>query len=184
MLLLCGCAVVPSGAGRPWEAWAQRQGGLSADAAQQCRAAVAAERVARGTAVTPRVYVLASDRLAAFSWTGGDVFVTDGLLRALDDEELAAAIAHELGHLIDAGAPDRAAGLDGNPHVGDAEERADRIACELLCQCGIPPGALGRALAKVSAGQDARSVRRALAARIELIGAHVVPTPFAPSHHE
>jgi Zn-dependent protease with chaperone function len=73
------------------------------------------------------------------------------LLHLLTDDELAAAVAHELGHLSAGHAAGGPAALGGAPaaHPADHEARADAIACDLLDAVGLTPTALARALAKV-----------------------------------
>ncbi len=51
--------------------------------------------------VEPRFHVVRDDSLNAFAVPGGDIYVHTGLIKAVDDEaELAAVVAHELGHVI------------------------------------------------------------------------------------
>jgi len=48
-----------------------------------------------------RFAVLSSDHVNAFATPGGNIFITDGLLRTLNGEaELAAVLAHEVAHVI------------------------------------------------------------------------------------
>lgn len=48
-----------------------------------------------------RTAVLCCSEPAAYSWPSGEIFVTRGLLDLLsDDDHLAAAVAHEAGHLL------------------------------------------------------------------------------------
>jgi len=122
------------------------------------------------------VRVLGSDGACAYAWPSGDLFVTRGLLRLLDDAELAAALAHELGHLGPAAAvgdgPGRAvhavALTDADTcHAESAEFRADDVGVDLLRARGIPAGALRRALAKVRDDPNtAADCRAALARRV------------------
>jgi Zn-dependent protease with chaperone function len=49
------------------------------------------------------IRVYPSTELAAFSRSDGRVFVSTALLEQLTDEELAAAIAHEIGHMVNHG---------------------------------------------------------------------------------
>jgi predicted Zn-dependent protease len=88
--------------------------------------------------------------VGAWAWPDGRIEVAKGLVDRLDDQELAAALAHELGHLIDGG--HLAAGphaLDGG--AGDLERRADRVGCAMLVRQGVPAAAMPRMLAKVAA---------------------------------
>lgn len=89
-------------------------------------------------------------RPAAWSWGDGRIVVTNGLVDLLSDDELAAVLAHELGHIYLAhpSTPGKAPfALRGN---GIEEERlADAAAVRLLRQVSIPPAALRSALTLV-----------------------------------
>jgi Zn-dependent protease with chaperone function len=104
--------------------------------------------------------------LAAFAWPDGSVLVTRDLADLLDDDELAASLAHEIGHLVDGGhlAPAPAA-LAGTPTDDDRERRADRTGCRLLATHGRPPAAMPRMLSTLNAalGRDVLSARIAAA---------------------
>ena len=90
--------------------------------------------------------------LGAWAWPDGRIEVSRALIDRLDDEELAAALAYELGHLLDGGhlAVSRA-GLDDGPPPGlrvaagadEVEARADRIGCALLARRGAETRAAG-----------------------------------------
>jgi hypothetical protein len=108
--------------------------------------------------------------LGAWAWPDGRVEVSRALVDRLDDEELAAALAHELGHLLDGGhlpgaglARDAPLGLRGDRGADDIEARADRIGCTLLAHRGVACTAMARMLADVAAGLggDAGMRRRA-----------------------
>lgn len=143
-----------------WTAWAARQGGVvpAADA-ERLRAVEALDRFRRPASGIERpssVQVLASGRACAYAWPDGTVFVTRGLLRLLTDDELTAAVAHELAHLSAGPTAEEAgnmpAALRGTPALPtDHESRADAIACDLLNEIGLTPAPLARALAKVRA---------------------------------
>src|SRR5262249_17752321 len=84
--------------------------------------------------------------LCTGAWPDGRIEVSRALVDRLDEEELAAALAHELGHLLEGGhLPVGTAGLDDGPPLGlrgaagadEAEARADRIGCALLARRGI-----------------------------------------------
>jgi Zn-dependent protease with chaperone function len=136
------------------------------------RATIQQERVARiGGSLLKDVGiewgVSARDGLGAWSWPCGRVHVSRALVDLLDDEELAAALAHELGHLLDRGhLPNVPRALRGVPGGNDLELRADRIGCDLLARRGVPLDAMPRMLAKVAAGLggDPDLARRAAAA--------------------
>lgn len=95
--------------------------------------------------------ILNDDRLGAYAWPRRHVFVTRGMALQLPHDELAAALAHEIGHLIDDGHITRPQSLTGaaGGDSRDAEARADAIACELLASAGVEPGAMTRLLARM-----------------------------------
>lgn len=112
------------------------------------------------------------DALGAWSWPDGRIRVSRALVDALDDDELRAAVAHEMGHLLDAGAvADRATALagaiDGGPYAAaDIETRADAFACGLLRARGASVAALPRmlrAVASRASGDDTIDPARLLA---------------------
>jgi Zn-dependent protease with chaperone function len=113
--------------------------------------------------------------VGAWAWPDGRIEVSRTLVDRLDDHELAAALAHELGHLFDGGH------LPSAPHAlaggaSDLERRADRIGCEVLVRHGIPPAAMPRMLAKVAAAT--RDPSGELAARVAAArGACPAPPP-------
>jgi Zn-dependent protease with chaperone function len=153
--LALGCA----DASRSREAWVQQEGGLLAGDAQ-----VRVERVARALTRTcgghhVTVRVLDANTPCAYGWPDGSVFVTRGLLDLLNDEELAAAVAHELGHLLEDGHLHGPMSLQGDCRKLDEEERADLRGCELLEAAGLPPEAMARSLRKVARAPGAASPR-------------------------
>ena len=92
------------------------------------------------------------DALGAWSWPDGRIRASCALVDLLDDEELAAALAHEIGHLLDgghlAGEPTALSGIRGT--IG-SEARADVLGCRLLAAQGRQPTALPRMLRTVAA---------------------------------
>ena len=85
---------------------------------------------------------------SANAWPDGSIFVSTGLMDLLDDDELTAAIAHEMGHLP--------VSADGRPAPSlaegrrlDIEERADAAGFALLRRAHLSPAAMARALRKV-----------------------------------
>jgi hypothetical protein len=110
--------------------------------------------------------------VGAWAWADGRVEVSRALIDRLDDEELAAALAHELGHLLDGGhLPVARAELEGAAPLGlrgdggtDAvEARADRLGSALLARRGIKCDTMARMLGDVAValGGDAPMQRRA-----------------------
>jgi predicted Zn-dependent protease len=91
------------------------------------------------------------------------------LVRLLDDDELSAVIAHELGHLAHAqNEPLQRFALGGART--DDERRADSVGIILLLTSGIPPESLAHALEKVrGAPQTPADLQRAMANRIALL---------------
>jgi predicted Zn-dependent protease len=166
-----GCASPPSAHSRDIAEWAAQQGGIEClDSARQQRL----ERVARpllaayGRGVT--LHVLASDHACAYAWPGGDVFVTRRLTEILDDNELAAAVAHELGHLMsDPRKPSAAAATLAPAADDDQERQADARGAALLKRAGLPAAAMTQMLESVAnrGGLDLAE-RRALAERAKV----------------
>lgn len=125
--------------------------------------AVRLERVQRigrelalATSSPERIDVGLSQRgaIGAWSWPDGRIRTSRTLVDALDDDELRAALAHEIGHLLDAehvtgGAAALAGGAPRHEHAG-IEARADAFACALLRTRGAPTDALPRMLRTVA----------------------------------
>jgi Zn-dependent protease with chaperone function len=171
--VLLGCGTGP----HPPTAWVCRLGGLARDARQGRAEAMLARLVDRAAGARPRAYVLASDETSAYSWPDGSVVVTSGLVDRLDDDELLAAIAHELGHLVDGGHLTTGVSLRGCERGGtcvDDEERADAIGVALLQARCVTGRAMASMLAKVARSQDPASpCARALARRIDVLEARL-----------
>lgn len=130
--------------------------GLRRARIERASAAVLTDAGVRGS-VVPRADV------GAWAWPDGRIEVSRTLVDRLDDDELAAALAHELGHLLDGGhLPAVPHELDGG--TGDLERRADRVGCGVLRRHGIPGAAMPRMLAKVAAAT--RDPGGELAARV------------------
>lgn len=136
-----GCASSPD----PHSAWVERCGGLSADREAIRRV----QALADGVAARPvTIDVLDRPDLTAFSWPNGRVYVSRGLVEALDDELLTAAVAHEIGHLLHHGASQRPAALRGTPALA-VETAADRVGIQLLVRAGHRGDAMQRMLSRV-----------------------------------
>jgi len=75
---------------------------LLPDPAQQRRVSVIGQRIARASDRTELVYnfaVLDNEDLNAFALPGGYVYIYNGLLKKLDDDETAGILAHEVAHI-------------------------------------------------------------------------------------
>jgi Zn-dependent protease with chaperone function len=136
------------------------------------RAATAFDRVrpAFSGSVALRLQVFQSPRPAAYCWSSGTIYLSNALIQSLTDDEVAAAIAHEMGHLVPRGFgnPGERFALEGV--VMDEEQRADAIAVNILKKFGIAPTALVRVLEKMrDAPQTPIDLCPALQRRIALL---------------
>jgi Zn-dependent protease with chaperone function len=150
----------------PSRCWVACNGGRSADVSLAARV----ERVCACLRPSRHVktYVLASPQPAAYSWRNGDLFVTEGLLQLLDDDELAAALAHEIGHLQRPVRTAEVVGLQGKEDGLRVEVDADRIGVRLLRRIGIAPATMAAMLDKVKeAAILDENYRNDLSVRIE-----------------
>jgi predicted Zn-dependent protease len=138
--------------------WVQQQGGVVADSHQQ-RADAAVKRLLARRQPSERigVQVLNSETISACVWPNRRVFITRGLMDRLTDDELAAALSHEIGHLLDDGNLRSMVALRGLGPIGgagagaDHEVQADTFGCGLLESAGIPRAAMISMLEKVRA---------------------------------
>ena len=137
--------------------WAESRGGTLMGIHHDRAQAALAPLTGCGAIQRPvTVAVLDSDDAGAYCWRSGAIYVTRGLLEALEDDELTAAIAHEVGHLLVDGHMPRTAALDGCRTacgVGgqeDSEIAADRMGRELLRVAGVREGALTDLLRKLA----------------------------------
>ena len=90
----------------------------------------------------------------------------------LDDQELSAAVAHEMGHLLGAGMIHSVASLRGYDAELDVEKRADAMGVELLKSRGIGANAMVRMLTKVECSRSLpEEYRLAIHSRILAIAA-------------
>ena len=131
--------------------WVQEHGGLASAENQDWAYRIAQPLLSRYSVRQQKltVQVLDSDVPTAFGWPDGRIYVTRGLLAVLDDEEILAVIAHELGHLLDRGRLDGVMGLQGCRRSLDGEIRADALGAELLRQAGISTTAMPRMLERL-----------------------------------
>ncbi len=184
MMLAAGCsssanrrdfsikATLPSARCR---AWVAAQGGLVADAAvpdklHRAAASLLGDDWPRRVAMR----VIDSDVVAAYAWPRRHIFVTRGMLERVPDDELTAALAHELGHLIDDGHVRPPLALTGPRAAAgrDLEARADAIGCALLVHAGHDPDAMTRLLHRMRTQPDLPPrTRQHLAARLRTLDA-------------
>ena len=172
-IFVLGCSTAQS-----MQSWTKNQGGIVVDARQARVEAVTRKLASRCWGKPITVQVLASDAPCAFSWRTGHVFVTRGLMDSLDDDELAAAVAHELGHLLSDGQLQTVASLRGCSSNQDREAKADAAGIGLLQVCGVPAQSMIRMLQKVKASPLVPpACRIALQRRIELLSVEVASLP-------
>src|SRR5438552_2114525 len=130
LLAAAGCVSGPPSA--VVNRWASQQGGVVTGSRQARAEIVARPLIACCQGRSISIQILATDSVGAFSWANGRVFVTRGLIDRLDDRELSAVIAHELGHLLTDGHLQTVASLKGCCVDPDAEVRADAAGVALL----------------------------------------------------
>jgi len=165
-----------------WHVWSQKYGGVleSAQPGDNARISRALATIAPmcGCQHTS-VRVLDDDAVGAFAWRDGSLFLTRGLLATMDDAELTAALAHELGHLVE----DVRRQSDG-----DVEAHADAWGVGVLERSGLPARSMIRMLVKLESQSDP-GFQAGIRARIQLleervsqqIGAADVPREAPPS---
>jgi predicted Zn-dependent protease len=151
-------------------------GGVLDDAARQQRAEAVALRLAgHDPMLQVKVHVLCSDAACAFAWPDRTVYLTRGLIDRADDAILAAAVAHEMGHLLkdQRSVPSLAtapliSSLHGCDADTDAEFRADAVGIALLREKNLPSDAMARMLRLVRDSNALTSdCRRAMERRIQ-----------------
>lgn len=146
-LLAFGCADAP----QPASMLIANHGGLLQPCdLRQARVGAISQRLigaCAGRKIT--VQLLKTDVVTAYSLWDGHIFVTRGLVDRLDNAELQAAIAHELGHLLSDGHVHAIASLRGCCVDADREVRADAAGAALLQSQGLSPTAMISMLHKV-----------------------------------
>ena len=148
MISLTGCARSSPGHIDQWMAGQPRL--VTGPPQERAEAALAAISFASGGR-SLKVTVFDSEDVGAYCWPSGNIELTRGLLELVDDQELIAAIAHEVGHLLADGHLPRHAALAGCESNADAETEADLAARALLKSRGLPEDALVGLLQKVAA---------------------------------
>jgi hypothetical protein len=81
------------------------------------------------------VHIIESDSLAAYSYSDGSIYLTRALIDRTTNNQLAAVIAHELGHLAAAPTSPARFALEGSTHI--------------LLSHNIPPTSLSQSLTLV-----------------------------------
>jgi len=153
--------------------WVVQAGGLVNDARQQRIEQIAKPLVACCHGRNLTIAVFASDQLCAYAWPSGHLFVSRGLVDRLTDAELAAAIAHELGHLLCDGYIQGPVSLCGPGVPSEREIRADAAGLALLHAAGLPMQPMVSMLAKVAASVDSTQSRAAMQQRIQLLSLEI-----------
>lgn len=178
LFVLAGCGGGVSVARPSWAGWAERAGGV-APGLEQIRADAALARLGVGGPSIVSVRVLSNDSLGAWTFADGSIFVTHGLARSLSDDELAAVLAHETGHLEAAGRlTSPGVAFDGAAGSADCEQRADDAGRAILKFRGIPEECLITALRKVrNSTSISPFVRAAIDARIRRLTLSSDPMP-------
>ena len=129
-----------------------------------------AQGLVRGILNKPvTVHVLASREVTAYSFPSGDIFLTAAYIDRANDGEVAAAIAHELGHLLSNGRVTGPVALREKNQDPNAEARADAVGCEILRLRGIPDSAMINALELVASHDDSQRANDDLLRRIEIL---------------
>jgi len=164
-MLLTGCAL---SAEQSRISWAQRQGPEITDERLQ-RVKLAGQMLgAQGAGLT--YHVLQNGSVTAYSWPSGDVYVSSGLIDRASDAEIAAAIAHELGHLMKELPKPAAAGL-GGPSALQVEMEADAYGASILQKQGLKDSLLISLLQKVADATASSQCRGDIAERIHTLEA-------------
>ncbi len=162
-----GCASLDTTKPTAKSKWSETQGGL----VHSRDLPVAAERLDQvigelqegiadsGLILTGRI--LNAESLGAWAWPDGTLYVSRPLLELAGTDELRAALAHELGHLIDA---------DGHRSESRDELRADRAGCALLERLGHSSADLGSVLSLVAEHEEGAVAMDLASRRAALIG--------------
>jgi predicted Zn-dependent protease len=126
--------------------------------------------VDHSTAGRGSLHVLDSPTPGAYAWPDGRIYVTRGLSDLVADEELAAAVAHELRHHPSthrATPPSSVLGHASDTPT-DEEARADAIGVSLLREEHVPPAAMRRMLEKLNTSPALPAgARQAIRSRID-----------------
>ena len=151
LLLACGCAAIP-----------HTQSALSIRERQDL---ARLHGVALRLGTPPgRLQLVQSPRIAACAWPDGRMQLTEGVVESCSDAELAAVIAHELGHLQ--------LHREGRRFVCNLDEEIAADACgrTLLLRGGYPASAMQSLLSRLGRMCDA-SRRSDMATRLSRLQA-------------
>jgi predicted Zn-dependent protease len=176
--LLPACSVNPGGySSRAARSVARDHGGATDNPQLEATADRLLEdlctRLGPKVPIHPRITVLASDEPAAFAAEPRDVFVSEGLLKVASCDEVRAAIAHELGHLMESDGAGAASALAGETHLACPEARADRSAVHFLNEAGYECDAMRRLLLRLTTDPSIdEPLRDQLLHRVALLESH------------
>lgn len=134
-LLAGGCAAGGEAFAR--DSWTKRQGGISAgDKSIPLTGAVERLQIACPL-IKLHVHVLEKNDLSAYVWPDGHIYVSRELAARATEEQLAAAMAHEIGHLLDKQNTPPPSALAPHFTAEDLREyRADQLGRALLVKAG------------------------------------------------
>ena len=133
-----------------------------------------------------RLSVLDNNSVTAYAWPNGHLYVTHGLVECMNDDELSAAIAHEVGHLLDHGKLQAVRALNSSSTpLDDEEARADLIGCDLLEAQGIATNVMAKMLQKVVDVEDLspagrKGLERRIAALYKTLGSETPDNKLPP----
>ncbi len=172
-VLLAGCGSIPLTDASHELSWTQRHGGAVSGNGQQ-RAQRLCDDLCFGiTASYLKVFILESSRLGGWSWPDGHIYLTSALVSTADNAELAAAMAHEMGHLVNnhnINIPQALA--RGEEHLG-IESAADLTGCRILARNGFASTSMMDVLKMVRVKSSDPVLRHALAQRIMFLNKHI-----------
>ena len=154
LLLLLIASVVGCSSRTPIHKWVVAQGGTVSDRRVERARTLAAALYDSRHDVQLEIAVLDRDDLSAFSWPGGHIFLSRGLIDTLDDATLSAAIAHEVAHVLNHNDLNEISGLRGGEARLAEEVRADHVGVQLLQAAGIPAEAMATMLECVLGASD------------------------------
>ena len=175
LLVLSGCTSGMSGGNMQAveSGWILQHGGVVKDA-QQSRAQRLCNRLCNGWINnTVRVRIIDSQRLGAWTWPDRDIYISLGLVSHLNNGELSAAIAHEMGHLINSRAVQCPYALGRSGEKLGIEAGADLTGSRVLVAHGISPQNLIRVLQLLYRCSSNVSLRNSLQSRIHALSSAI-----------